>query len=316
MYFSLRTTPIYPLLRLSLPGIALLFWSACANRSPESAAAAGAAAIALPRATPQYWHQGKAEISVFEVEQRRYGQVRRAQQVNVFVTEDFSAQKQVKLDHPESAGADRTPVLKLNAVRRFNTGIYDYSLMMSVFSPMNTPDSRILKATWSLQDWCGQVFAQANRQSDGAYRFRQFSYFESEGDTDQTLRSELFEDELWTTLRLRPERLEEQGNLELLPSWLFFRFQHAPLQTYKAAVRIEKGEKESVAHVRYADLPRQLSIRFETAWPHRILGWEEADGGQTTTRARLRRILMSDYWNHNDNASAPLRDSLGLNFFL
>lgn len=300
---------------LSTTAMALLVWSACTNQADLSASAAGSTPAVLPPATPDYWYQGKAEISVFDVEQRRYGQMRRAQQVNVFVTEDFSAQKQVKLDNPEAAGADRTPVLKLNALRRFLTGIYDYSVMMSVFSPMNTPESRALKTTWSIQDWCGQVFVQANRQPDQAYRFRQFSYFEREGDTDQTLHLDLLEDELWTALRLRPERFEGVEKINLLPSLLFFRFQHLPLQAYEAALRIEKGEKESVLRVQYRNLPRQLSIHFETAWPHRILGWEETDNGQITTRATLRRIRMSDYWNQNDNASELLRDSLQLQFF-
>lgn len=315
-----RTNPLFfmaqPFLfRLSATAIALLAWSACTNRANQSASVADNMPTALPAATPRYWHQGKAEISVFDVEQRRYGQMRRAQQVNVFVTEDFSAQKQVKLDYPEAAGADRTPVLKLNALRRFLTGIYDYSVMMSVFSPLDTSESRALKATWSIQDWCGQVFVQANRQPDNAYRLRQFSYFEREGDTDQTLRPDLLEDELWTALRLRPERFEGIEKTEVLPSVLFFRFQHLPLQAHEASLRIEKGEKESILRIQYLSLPRQLSIRFETSWPHRILGWEETDNGQITTRATLRRIRMSDYWNQNDNTSEPLRDSLQLQFF-
>ncbi len=303
------------LFRLSAMVMTLLAWSACTNRADQLASAVDNTSATLPAVTPRYWHQGKAEISVFDVEQRRYGQMRRAQQVNIFVTEDFSAQKQVKLDNPEAAGADRTPVLKLNALRRFPTGIYDYSVIISVFSPMNTPESRALKATWSVQDWCGQVFAQANRQPDQTYQFRQFSYFEREGDTDQALRPDLLEDELWTALRLHPERFEDMDKIQMLPSVLFFRFQHLPLQAYEAALHIEKSEKESILRVQYRSLLRQLSIRFETAWPHRILGWEETDNGQITTRATLRRIRMSDYWNQNDNASETLRDSLQLRFF-
>ncbi len=264
----------------------------------------------------QYWYQGKAEISTFDVEQRRYGQMRRAQQVHIFVTEDFSARKQVKLDDPASAGTDRLPVLKLNALRRFNTGIYDYSLMMSVFYPNSGELQRAVKATWSVQDWCGQVFSQANRQPDSTYRFRTFSYFESEGDTDEQLRTDWLEDELWSALRLQPARFERIENTYVLPSMFFFRFQHQPLRPYRATISVEKSsEKESTLSVRYADLPRQLRIRFETAWPHRILGWEEIDGNEVTTRATLRRVLMSDYWNRNDNAFLSLRDSLALQFF-
>ncbi|HPI08792.1 MAG TPA: hypothetical protein PLM41_20495, partial [Saprospiraceae bacterium] len=64
----------------------------------------------LPAADGNYWFQGKAEIARYKVEQERYGEMRSAQQIMVFVTEDFSASKQVKLDDPAAAGADRVPV--------------------------------------------------------------------------------------------------------------------------------------------------------------------------------------------------------------
>ncbi len=291
--------------------ICWLSWNACTTRRTD-ALAFGPTSPALPAPTRNYWYQGKAEISTFDVEQRRYGQMRRAQEIFVFVTEDFSAQKHVKLDHPETAGTDRVPVLKLNALRRFTTGIYDYSVMMSVFSPTGIRPSRALKATWSIQDWCGQVFAQANRQPNESYRIRLFSYFESEGDREDALSADWLEDELWTALRLHPERFEQVENASVMPSMLFFRFKHQPLRPYTASIRIEKGERESALLLRYTDLPRHVRIQFETAWPHRILSWEETDNGQLTSRGTLRRILMSDYWNRNDNDSAPWRDSLGL----
>ena len=49
--------------------------------------------------------------------------------VLIFVTEDFSASKQVKLDRPEKVPSDAVKVLKLNATRKFNTGIYPYSIL-------------------------------------------------------------------------------------------------------------------------------------------------------------------------------------------
>lgn len=300
--------------RLTAASFLFLMWSSCASRSADANRAAPAP-LALPAIVPEYWYQGKAEISTFDIEQRRYGQMRRGQQVNIFVTEDFSAQKQVKLDHPEAAGADRVPVLKLNALRRFTTGIYDYSLMTSVFFPTDPASPRALKASWSIQDWCGQVFTQANRQPDGSHRFRSFSYFESEGDTESLLRADWLEEEIWTALRLNPGRFERIEKAQVVPALTYFRFQHQPLKAYDAALHLEKGERESKLYLRYAQLPRSLLIRFETAWPHRILGWEETDGGHITSRATLRSVRMDAYWKHNDNASSPLRDSLGLRFF-
>lgn len=296
---------------------AALLFQACTNlHTPEKSASAKLTVAPLaPVNSENYWYQGKAEISTFEVQQARYGEDRTAEQVNVFVTEDFSAKKQVKLDDAAAAGADRVPVLKLNALRRFKTGIYDYSLMFSVFSPTQQTPNHALKSTWTVQDWCGHVFEQTNLQPDGSYRLRQFSYFEKEGDSDETLKPELLEDEIWTALRIDPARFSNLNNVMVLPSTLYFRFQHKPFKVEKAVISVEKGEKESVLNLVYADIPRKLAIRFETAAPHRILGWEESDGGKTTSRGALKKTILSDYWQRHDNASEPLRDTIGLHFF-
>ena len=69
-----------------------------------------------------YWYQGKAEITSYRLEQARYGEIHPGHAVLVFVTEDFSRTKQVKLDNPRAAGNDAVKILKLNATKKFNTG--------------------------------------------------------------------------------------------------------------------------------------------------------------------------------------------------
>ena len=83
------------------------------------------------KAFKSYWYNGEAEITSFDLQQARYGHTYPGQAVMIFVTEDFSKAKQVKLDHPEEAGNDRINVLKLNLTKKFNTGIYPYSMMLS-----------------------------------------------------------------------------------------------------------------------------------------------------------------------------------------
>ena len=266
-----------------------------------------------PANATNYWYQGLAELSSYTVEQERYGEMRQAEQVNVFVTEDFSAAKHVKLDNPEAAGADRVPVLKLNAIRRYQTGIYDYSMMMSVFTPTQGTNRRPLKTTCTIQDWCGHAFTQTDASSDGVFRVRQFSYFETEGDTDELVNAALSEDGLWTQLRLDPASLNGIETT-LLPPAFYSRLYHKPYQAQKAQLNIKKGEKESTLHVVYSDIPRKLDIRFETAAPYRILGWTETDGDKLLSRGTLKKTMMSDYWAKNDNASAGLRDSLKMGF--
>jgi len=266
-------------------------------------------ALPAPVAFSDYWYLGKAEISTYDVEQERYGETRSAEQVNVFVTEDFSKKKQVKLDDAAKAGDDRIPVLKLNALRRFHTGIYDYHLMTSVFSPVD--GSPALKTTCTVQDWCGQVFFQTNLEKKGI-RARSFSYFETEGDADIQLPITVQEDEFWTKIRINPGSIQ-LGKTKVIPAATYIRLRHKPCQPEEAELSMEQSDKESVFKINYLNIARTLSIRFETTAPYRILGWEETGpNGGLQSKGRLKACLMSAYWSQHDNASSGLRDSLKL----
>ena len=82
--------------------------------------------------------------------------------VNIFVTEDFSKEKLVKLNDAGRAGADRLPILKLNQSLKFNTGIYPYSVMMSAFQPVDRNNyPHAVKVTNTVQEWCGMAYMQA-----------------------------------------------------------------------------------------------------------------------------------------------------------
>lgn len=279
---------------------------------PAPSAAPASASPPAPVNDPNYWYQGKAEISSYEVTQERYGELRRAGQVMVFVTEDFSDQKQVKLDAAPAPGDARVPVLKLNTVRRFETGIYDYSLMQSVFTPVEAPDPRSLKLTTTIQDWCGHIFMQCNATPE-AYRVQSFSYFESEGDAELEIKPDLLEDEIWTRLRLNPESLASRKAM-VLPGVFYNRMRHKPLKTEPADISIEKNGAESTLILAYANIPRRLTIRFETAFPHRILAWEESDNGALLSKGTLKNTFLDAYWQHHDEASAPLRTRLDPGF--
>jgi hypothetical protein len=287
--------------------------------STVSGATSGTRLAASPALAPYptppdfgtYWYQGKAEICTYNVEQERYGEKRIAQQVNVFVTEDFSKKKHVKLDDPANAGDDRVPVLKLNTIRRFKTGIYDYSIMQSAFTPVG--GGKTLKLTSSIQDWCGQVFMQANLQSNSAYDLKGFSYFESESDSKITLANGLLEEEFWLKIRLGPDKIA-QGSIGLIPSSVYSRLRHKPLKVEQAEVKIEKRDSESILSIKYTNLPRTLSIRFESVSPYRILGWEETYNGSIQSKGILKKSLLSPYWSQHSNADSGMRDSLDLNF--
>jgi hypothetical protein len=271
-------------------------------------------------AVRKYWSQGKGEITHYALTQARYGELHSGSAVLVFVTEPFSKSKQVKLDDWQHAGDDLLHVLKLNFTKNFVTGVYPYSLMLSVFTPLD--GAKTVKTTMSGQEWCGHVFSQLNLRGD-SYDYAGYSYFETEGDVQSKLPARLLEDELWTRLRINPESLPI-GDTEMIPGAFISRLMHHPLKSEKARTAII--EADSTRHdpalirgyrVKYTTgKPRTLDIFFERAAPHRIVGWRETYedfGGKTlTTEAHAVAEALLPYWQHHGNADRPLREQLKL----
>jgi hypothetical protein len=282
-------------------------------------------AAPLPPAFGAYWFQGKAELTSYTLEQARYGEIHPGEAVLIFVTEDFSRRKQVKLDDPSKAPADdKLPVLKLNFEKKFLTGIYPYSVLTSTFTPLDQTPT--VKVSTSVQEWCGHIFTQLNLRKT-KYNVSLKSYFESEGDRETSLPITPLEDELWSRIRLNPAGLPT-GSISLVPGTTYTRLQHQPLQAEAATATLVNATATSrfgatsplqAYKVTYKS-GRTLTIYFEQAFPHRILGWDETyldrAGSKTprelTTRATRRRTLQLDYWRTHNNEHSGWRDSLGL----
>jgi len=259
----------------------------------------------------EYWYNGTAELCSYELKQDRYGQIRDGEVVLIFVTEPFSKNKQLKLDDPEAAGDDKVTVLKLNHVRKFNTGIYDYAIMTSTFTPVDyTTHPLTLKATTSVQEWCGNTFTQLNL-SGAQYNYSQRSYFESDGDFDKRIKAVPLEDALLTRLRLTQGQLPE-GEIELVASSLLSRFAHQ--DTVPSKANITKTITDGVIQyaIDYVDTDRSLTIDVEQQFPHKILAFSENDGDSLVTTATLKKSMRSPYWKQNGVMHEPLREELGL----
>jgi hypothetical protein len=258
-----------------------------------------------------YWHAGKAELNRYTLVQARYGELHEGDAVLVFVTEDFLPDRQVKSEAPiRPPGA--VPVLKLNLVKEVNTGIYRYSMMSSVFTP-TAPGAKTLKVATSVQEWCGQTYLQMNLR-EGTYEAVSHSYFEREGDDRFRLPGVLLEDEVWTRIRLSPERLPT-GPVQAIPGTLSARLRHRRLAAEPAQATLERGARESRYVLEYPDARRTLAIRFRTAFPHEIVAFDETypDGGRMlTTRAVRTHALRLAYWQHARHRDRPLRRQLGL----
>lgn len=264
----------------------------------------------------KYWYAGVAEINAYKLEQARYGEIHEGKAVMIFVTEPFSKSKQVKLDYPAQNRDDEQTVLKLNFTKKFNTGIYPYSMMLSAFTPVemnqypNTP-----KVTMSSQEWCGHVFSQMNLGKKG-YDISSYSYFEQEGDIKKTIDKAFLEDEIWNKIRLDFNSLPT-GELEVIPGLFHTRMLHKNLKPKTAIASLDVSDGIAQYSLAYAEENRKLSITFEEQFPHKVLGWEEEtrgrDGRILTTKATLDKTLLTDYWSRNKVTDGYLRDSLNLN---
>ncbi len=268
------------------------------------------------KAFQAYWRQGKAEINRFHLTQNRYGEPREGNAVMVFVVEDFDKDKQVKFEGPRPREAGAIPIMKMNQLRRFQTGIYDYSMMLSVFSPLQIQKYPwALKASASVQDWCGQVWQQVNLREKG-YEMKLHSYFQREADK-KTMEPKVFLlDSVWTRLRLDPKTLPE-GEFQALPSLFQTRLLHLAFKPSKAvAKRTALFDGMSRYRIKFPSAGRSLEIIYETNFPHRIDSfveqWKGRDGKVYETKGVRTHRLMLDYWDKHGKKDNPLRARLGL----
>ncbi|MCA1761410.1 MAG: septum formation inhibitor Maf [Cryomorphaceae bacterium] len=281
------------------------------------------AEVQQPENFGDYWYAGEAEIAKYNLTQSRYGQERRGDAVLIFVTEDFLPEKQVKKEFGEKEGIS---VLKLNKLKKFVTGIYDYSIMTSVFTPI---DYRVypatMKTTFSSQDWCGQSMGQMNLRS-GKLQYQVRSYFQAEGDKDISLDATYIEEDVWTRIRLEPQMLP-RGEIDMVPSQEYLRLHHRELKPYKAKASLvlqvndDKAENREfyIYKITYPELDRTLEIICESEFPFEILEWSETLSGKEekeVTTATLSTKIRAPYWEYNSNENKALRDSLGLVFDL
>lgn len=256
------------------------------------------------------WYAGRAEITRYELKQAQYRDTYAGDAVLIFVTEDFLSDKHVKRERGDGPSVS---VLKLNATSNFTTGLYPYSVMTSVFTPVAPDQKHALKVTSTTQEWCGHTFIQLNRR-DGNYHATVRSYFQNEGDRDLTLPDAILEDEIWTRIRLAPEQLPS-GEIQIIPGAQFQRLAHALPQVQTAHAELATHDTTQVYTLAYTSIDRKLSITFEKAYPHAILGWEESHqrrGRWLTTTARKTHAIMLDYWNKNKPQDTAYRAQLGL----
>lgn len=247
-----------------------------------------------------YWYKGEAEITSYKLEQARYGEIRDGKAVLVYVTEPFLLKEQVKADQNKASNIN---VLKLNSTKKFNTGVYPYSIMQSTFYPIAN-NQHAIKVSASIQEWCGHVYTQLNNRDE--FEITSHSYFEGEADQNFKLKKNVLENEIWTQLRINPNSLPT-GNFSILPNLEFVRLKHKPLKSYNAFAEHKPGQYT----INIKDLNRKLVINYSKEFPYTIESWEDTQNGLTSKATKLKTI-KSAYWSKNSNTNLELRKTLEL----
>jgi hypothetical protein len=310
------------------------------SRRPAGWAAAGLVALLLPgiAAAPTaraadpgfdaHWHDGRAELDGYRLTLQRYGAPRRGRAVAIYVTEPFSRSRHVKLDDPATRPADAVDVLKLNLVRDFQTGIYDYHTVVSLFA--TTAAFAPLKLAFSASEWCGQVYEELDVRG-ATLSQRLASYFEGESAARSLTipAGGILEDELFVRLRgLRGPYLRagERHTVPFLASPLYRRLAHREAAWGRASIeRLARPESAVVpagtfttdVYLVRTDDGREGRFHVERAHPHRIVKWAWTPATATGRRegmdsAELTGTTRVEYWRLNGPGDERYLDGIGV----
>jgi hypothetical protein len=265
------------------------------------------------------WQDGRAELAGYRYQVTRYGESRSGQAVMITVTEPFRSSTRVKADDPTRNPADVFEAVKMNLVRDFQTGIYDYNTMTSVF--VRSRDLALAKISFSSAEWCGHVYEELIVEPRSVRQSLR-SYFEREsGDREIAWRGGgASEDQLFLLVRgLRGAYLEpgRSRRLPLLGGALVRRLAHRPLGWEIGTIeRAAKSETISVpagsfAADRYGVATgdgRRGTFWVERAAPHRILRWSwtsstpgDPKAGEAMESAELAGSARLPYWQLHAN---------------
>ena len=328
-------------LPLALVAVAAVFW-----QIPTEIIATTDPAGATATAPPDFWGHwgdGKAEMAGYSLEYPRYGKVRSGTAVTIFVNEEFADSVRVKNESSARDPSEIYPVMKLNWIQDFPTGIYDYSLMTSAFATLaphgGLPTGALTKVSFSSQEWCGHVYSQL-LFSKGKAELASHSYFDGEADQNATLERPdggLPEDAvlLWARGFAGPtlERgesieipvlrsLEKSRLLHIGLGWQTARGSRSAqpreitvpagtftVDTYTLAIPAGKAAKSYPLGKGAVDVGASTwTIEVESAFPHRVIRWGRDDG----LRAEMLGVERLPYWSMNGPGYEAALEKLGL----
>ena len=263
----------------------------------------------------KHWGDGKAELSGYKGVTSRYGHTLKAETVLVYVTETLHRKTLIKDD--AALGKNRISTLKLNHALKFRTGIYPYSVMTSVFAPVDQWfDDRFapVKITFSGQEWCGHVF-QGIWPTQGYFQNRIMSYFASEGEKLEkikTTKGAVYEDALFIQLRELSGAFKggKDWKGQIVPTLWYQRKVHRPLRPLSGEIKRKKtkwqGRDVTQFDVTFDSFKRTFIV--ETSWPRRILEGTTSAGEKFT----LQKTARLPYWSLHNPGDEKFLKQIGL----
>lgn len=268
------------------------------------------------------WYDGQAELNGYRWKGTRYGELRTGEAIAIFVTETIGADDHVKVDRPEEHRGATLTVLKLNLVRDFQTGLYDYNTMVTAFADVERLQP--LRQTFSSAEWCGQVFEALDVRGKELTLDVQ-SYFQGES-VQKTLPMKpdgITGEHLFVWLRgLRGHALAagETRKLPYLADPFERRLRHSEASWGELTVTRPKelvlvSGKEQIWSIAYelgSTDGRTGKVMIEEAWPHRLLAWEWKRGSELLDSAILTGSQRMKYWELHAEGQEALRKELGL----
>ncbi|MDQ3622754.1 MAG: hypothetical protein M3463_09725 [Verrucomicrobiota bacterium] len=273
-----------------------LFWPAIAFIAASLPAPAQFAARWLQ--DDAYWGDGKAEFTIYDAQEVRYGQPRPSEVIHIFVREPFSKKELVKAEPNSRAGT--YPVLKLNQVLHIPTGLYVYQQMHSAFWRVDS--AALVKSTLTSNDSCGNTYKEFRRlsgwrgwlTSGWTYEWRTYWEGMSGGSESVTAPEDgIFYDELPMRVRtLDFSRPSGEIAFQLASSIIGSKKDSV---VFKPAKLKWSTSGEGVARVEVLHEQKTDTFEVDVKPPHLVQSWRKADGGVY----RLKRHLKIDYWNYN-----------------
>ena len=266
-----------------------------------------------------WWGDGRAELSGYRLVVGRYGAPREAELALIYVTEPHDRRSWIKDDHVEEP--HRVNVMKLNQNVEFLTGIYPYSVMTSVFAPVDRyrpePFSPV-RIVHSVQEWCG-AYTHLLWPGSERYRSLRLSYFAHEGERVREVEADgplLYEDALLVQLRELDGPFAGGGDWEgrLVPELWRLRAGHRGTDPVSARITREEGvyehqgEEVPVTRFRLQAEEYERIFQVERDLPRRILGWSTSTGEEAELLATERLA----YWELNRPGDESWREALGL----